>query len=1041
MKKSIKTLFRASTLSFFLLLLLLNKIGLSQTKTTDKDYILILNTYTSSAPWSSQLVNEIQTFLQDNDTLECHTEHMNMLWIDTEDLLSEFREKLFRKYSAHTPRMIVMLGDSPLLLRDEIREQWGDMPVILCAEKDYYGPREAYLRKLPVPYESQLPIKQLSNPYNLVFLYSNLFVSHNVTLMHYLLPNMQKLIFVGDNTYVNVQNDREIRELLKASKSPLSYQFLSAKNTTVDQLLDTLNHIDQQTTGVLFSTWFDKEFIGGNLSVMVQLHKIIGTVKPPLFVLRTLGIEEEGGIIGGYVYKSDDYNKALMRTITQVLEGEQPRNLPTYYPMNAFPLFNYESLLEKGLSPGLCPPGTQFYKTTPSFWEQYKYTFFGTCLGLLIISLIFQYKRIQTLRKLKDAKQKEIEMMTEYRNLVDSMPILYMQEKVITNPNGEIIDTEYCNVNTYFEKNFFPRSEIIGKKGSEIFPESMPEFLHFIHIALSENRSISFPYYFRKIDTFFNVMLKGSHHPGVVDIFCIDNTELHQAQQKLSSTNHKLSMALEVANIVPWKWDLRKQTILCDVNKPIELSSYEKSINEEQLAVPDIQYFAKIYKPDRERVQQAYQDLINGKVNKVREEYRIINTHHKIDWVEAQAAVETRDEQGRPLTLVGSSLVITNRKHMEEELTSAKDRAEESNRLKSAFLANMSHEIRTPLNAIVGFSGILASTEEEHEKKEYINIIENNNALLLQLISDILDLSKIEAGTLDFHYSDIELNEMIRELESTLHVKMKSDQVKLESYVAQDLCPVHIEKNRVSQVIINLVTNAIKFTEKGYIHFGYKIHGKELYFYVTDTGCGIPADKQQSVFGRFVKLNSFQQGTGLGLSICQTLIEHMGGQIGLESEEGKGSTFWFTLPYEPITITAKHEEAPHPIVVTKDKLTILIAEDNESNYKLFESILKHDYHLVHAWDGREAVELYQEYDPQIILMDINMPIMDGYEAAHEIRKHSAKVPIIAVTAFAYASDEQKAIDSGFDGYMPKPINARALKEQIISIMQKRIVFL
>ena len=324
-----------------------------------------------------------------------------------------------------------------------------------------------------------------------------------------------------------------------------------------------------------------------------------------------------------------------------------------------------------------------------------------------------------------------------------------------------------------------------------------------------------------------------------------------------------------------------------------------------------------------------------------------------------------------------------------------------------------------------------------------MSIIENNNTLLLQLISDILDLSKIEAGTLEFQYSNIDLNKMLNELTSSLQLKIKSEKVQLTCHLAEKNCFIHTEKNRLSQLLINLISNAIKFTTEGYIRFGYELRGKEIYFYVSDTGCGIPKDKQKSIFGRFVKLNSFEQGTGLGLSICQTLVEHMGGTIGVDSEEGKGSTFWFTLSYKAaiaVEESIKKEEI-QPISIEKNKFTILIAEDNESNYKLFASILKGEYQLIHAWDGQEAVEMFKQYNPQIILMDINMPVMDGYEATKEIRKYSAKVPIIAITAFAYASDEQRVMESGFDGYMPKPINARLLKAQLTEIMQKRIILL
>ena len=378
---------------------------------------------------------------------------------------------------------------------------------------------------------------------------------------------------------------------------------------------------------------------------------------------------------------------------------------------------------------------------------------------------------------------------------------------------------------------------------------------------------------------------------------------------------------------------------------------------------------------------------------------------------------------------------------MEQELLSARDRAEESNRLKTAFLANMSHEIRTPLNAIVGFSAILASTDEEQEKQEYVSIIENNNALLLQLIGDILDLSKIEAGTLDFIHTDFDLNELMREKENVIRMKVREG-VELLFEQKYEQCSVCTDRNRLSQVIINLLTNAAKFTQTGSIRFGYEMRDRELYFWVSDTGSGIPADKTEQVFERFVKLNTFKQGTGLGLSICKMIVEHLGGRIGVESEEGKGSKFWFILPYVPGKAAAQRTEEQYPVIsVEKDKLTILIAEDNDSNYRLFETILRRDYRLIHARDGEQAVELCRTEHPHLILMDINMPVMNGYEAAAEIRKFAAEIPIVAVTAYAYASDEQKIMQNGFTGYMPKPINAPQLKKQILDILRERITLI
>ena len=248
------------------------------------------------------------------------------------------------------------------------------------------------------------------------------------------------------------------------------------------------------------------------------------------------------------------------------------------------------------------------------------------------------------------------------------------------------------------------------------------------------------------------------------------------------------------------------------------------------------------------------------------------------------------------VSAVGYYIHILKRAH--QRMKEAQLKAEEANQLKSAFLANMSHEIRTPLNAIVGFSNLLSMVEDKEEMLEYAGIIETNTDLLLQLINDILDMSKIESGMYDFHVTQVDANQLMSEVEQVARLRIRTDEVSLSFAERLPQCVFHTDKNRLIQVLTNLVVNAIKFTSQGEIQIGYRLQDAHtLYFYVSDTGCGMSAEQCEHVFERFVKYNTFIQGTGLGLSICKMIIEKLGGEIGVQSESGKGSVFWFTLPY------------------------------------------------------------------------------------------------------------------------------------------------
>lgn len=287
----------------------------------------------------------------------------------------------------------------------------------------------------------------------------------------------------------------------------------------------------------------------------------------------------------------------------------------------------------------------------------------------------------------------------------------------------------------------------------------------------------------------------------------------------------------------------------------------------------------------------------------------------KGSFTDYEATLQISDRQGRiaacNTSIFGEYMVVDNEERMvitvhditrlkkaERELCKAREKAENADRSKSAFLANMSHEIRTPLNAIVGFSELLAYTEAAEEKTQYLEIIHSNNELLQQLIADILDLSKIESGTLNFTFSDVDLNQIMSDLEQLAQMRLgeKSAVIKISREVSPIECIMHTDRNRLMQVVANFITNAVKFTDEGTIILGHEPRAEEVYFYVKDTGNGIPADKVDHIFERFVRVEHEKKGTGLGLSICETIVRKLGGEIGVDSEYGKGSTFWFTLP-------------------------------------------------------------------------------------------------------------------------------------------------
>lgn len=508
--------------------------------------------------------------------------------------------------------------------------------------------------------------------------------------------------------------------------------------------------------------------------------------------------------------------------------------------------------------------------------------------------------------------------------------------------------------------------------------------------------------------------------------------DLLQAKNHLEISEERYRKSQEAGHIGSWEFNLKTGEFWgSDEGKRI----YNLDLDKKDFPVEEVMKI--VAEKDREKVNQAMIDLVSK--NKAYDIIFEITPKNTSDKKIIHSIAELhKDSNGLPLKVSGLLLDITSQKEIEANLIKAKEKAEEADRLKSAFLANMSHEIRTPMNGILGFTDLLREPGlSGEEQQKYMNIIQNSGSRMLNTVNNLIDISKIETGQMEVTLNEVNISNELEIQFQFFQAAAENKGIKLSfSNSLPDSCNIILtDFHKFNSILTNLIKNALKYTDEGFIHLACIKKDNLIEFSVNDSGIGVPKDRQKAIFDRFVQADIADtralEGSGLGLTISKAYAEMMGGDLWMKSEEGIGSTFYFTIPLPEINTqkaTYITEEQVNQENLTTKKLTLLIAEDDEVSYQHLAIILKDiTKEIIHAQTGIEAVDLCkQNQGIDLVLMDIKMPGIDGYEATKRIRAFDKEVKIIAQTAFALTGDHEKALDAGCNDYVSKPISKKDL---------------
>lgn len=984
---------------------------------SDTSGVYIISSFGSANEWGQVLAKKIKkeignTFRPDN--IEIIYSGVDKA-ADPEQAREMLNPGIWKE---RAPALVIVIGyEAWMTLRSFNDSVLTATPVVVCGiETTELGSWDYFLLNKNVPDSGLVTADSLLSGYNAVAVTLQDNTGSTIRELTRLLPQVRNILYISEQSYPDSRYAQRIEHILEKEYPGLQFSTLKTDYVTEEFLNSLKQRLDAGNTALILNNYNIPENPSGNPGTA-------DVPETPVFLLKYKDIRDTRSMVGGVFEPVDAYAGQIVSAAKNILSGNKSsvtpegRTAPVHI-INKSAALRFDARL-KELKEAVFVNEPES-RNMQEIIAIVVYTIIPVLfiLGILVVVRVIT-KRKRTLRETEEYA----ETVKKYNAVYANLPIGIASFK----PDGK-----FCEGNAEFMRII--RALIPDFRLSSHFNLFNTNLVDDEITRLIEKKEIAEKEIFRDINgspftarLIFTVLTE----PDSILVTIFDTTQTTLERERRDNINSIFDKAIGESKL--GVAELNFSTGSC-----IATDGWYKGLNIQRDATTE-ECFSNLVAEDKERILLFIQQALRDEADKATEDVRILNADSNFHWLKIIFNIKERDPESNDRVCSAILVDIDARKQKEEQLKETYTRIVNANRVKNSFLSNMSNEIRTPLNAIVGFSELIIESTDTAEQKELVKYLNENNEKFLKLISDIVDMSKIESGAMKCTMSDVDINELLNELVRTSMQQVDPGKVNIV-FAPTENCIVYSDRERLQQVLSTFMSNAVKFTGKGSIEIGYRLLSKKIQLYVKDTGCGVDPEKREYLFNHLNRNSTEYRGWGMGLAVASSIIKLLKGEIGFESETGKGSTFWCTIPSEYIGtdtqmgLTGKLESAT--IHIGSNLKTLLIAEDNENNFQLLNFILKGKFKIIHAINGEKAVELFKAHHPDIILMDIKMPVMDGYQATAAIREISADIPIIAVTAYAFNNDKEKILDSSFSGFIAKPVREKELMDTINDIFNK-----